>query len=79
MSYLALLLPNYTAAQLQPLQTFFTETTSMSLLTNTQAFRAQGAETTLESGIGRNIFLRGGYTYTDPWCSAPSPAITRLC
>jgi iron complex outermembrane receptor protein/vitamin B12 transporter len=32
---------------------------------NTEAFRAQGIETTLESGIGRNLFLRGGYTYLD--------------
>jgi vitamin B12 transporter len=32
---------------------------------NTQAFRAQGIETTVEGGIGRNIFMRGGYTYTD--------------
>jgi iron complex outermembrane receptor protein/vitamin B12 transporter len=32
---------------------------------NTGAFRAQGVETTIESGIGRNIFLRGGYTYLD--------------
>ena len=32
---------------------------------NTEAFRAQGIETTVESGIGRNIFLRGGYTYLD--------------
>jgi len=32
---------------------------------NTEAFRAQGVETTVESGIGKNIFLRGGYTYVD--------------
>jgi len=32
---------------------------------NTEAFRAQGVETTVESGIGKNIFLRGGYTYLD--------------
>jgi iron complex outermembrane receptor protein/vitamin B12 transporter len=32
---------------------------------NTEAFRAQGVETTVESGIGRSIFLRGGYTYLD--------------
>ncbi len=32
---------------------------------NTQAFRAQGIEATLESGIGHYIFLRGGYTYLD--------------
>jgi iron complex outermembrane receptor protein/vitamin B12 transporter len=35
------------------------------LYVNTEAFRAQGIETTVESGIGRNIFLRGGYTYLD--------------
>jgi iron complex outermembrane receptor protein/vitamin B12 transporter len=35
------------------------------LTVNTQAFRAQGVETTIESGIGRNLFLRGGYTYLD--------------
>ena len=32
---------------------------------NTEAFRAQGIESTVEGGIGRNIFLRGGYTYLD--------------
>jgi len=32
---------------------------------NTEAYRALGAETTVEGGIGRNIFLRGGYTYLD--------------
>jgi vitamin B12 transporter len=35
------------------------------LAVNTEAFRAQGVETTLEGGIGRSIFLRGGYTYLD--------------
>jgi iron complex outermembrane receptor protein/vitamin B12 transporter len=32
---------------------------------NSEAFRALGVETTVEGGIGRNIFLRGGYTYLD--------------
>lgn len=32
---------------------------------NSEAFRAQGIETTIEGGIGRSIFLRGGYTYLD--------------
>ena len=32
---------------------------------NTQAFRAQGVEASVESGIGRNFFLRGGYSYLD--------------
>src|SRR5208282_1319633 len=35
------------------------------LTVNTEAFRAQGAEATVESGIGKNIFFRGGYTYLD--------------
>ncbi len=35
------------------------------LSVNTGAFRAQGIETTVEGGIGRSIFLRGGYTYLD--------------
>jgi vitamin B12 transporter len=35
------------------------------LSVNTEAFRAQGIESTVEGGIGRNIFLRGGYTYLD--------------
>jgi iron complex outermembrane receptor protein/vitamin B12 transporter len=32
---------------------------------NSQAFRAQGIESSIESGIGRNLSLRGGYTYLD--------------
>lgn len=35
------------------------------LAVNTEAYRAQGAEASVESGIGHNIFLRGGYTYLD--------------
>ncbi len=35
------------------------------LYVNTGAFRAQGVETSVESGIGKNLFLRGGYTYLD--------------
>ena len=33
------------------------------LAVNTQAFHAQGIESTVEGGIGRSIFLRGGYTW----------------
>ena len=40
-------------------------TDSYSLDVNTQAFRAQGIEATVEGGIGRSIFLRAGYTYLD--------------
>jgi len=35
------------------------------LTVNTEAFRAQGAESTIESGIGKSLFFRGGYTYLD--------------
>jgi iron complex outermembrane receptor protein/vitamin B12 transporter len=35
------------------------------LIVNSGAFRAQGIETKLEGGIGRNLFLRGGYTWID--------------
>jgi len=36
-----------------------------SLTFNTQSYRAQGVETTIESGIGKNLYFRGGYTYLD--------------
>jgi len=35
------------------------------LYINTGAFRAQGVETTVESGVGKSLFFRGGYTYLD--------------
>jgi iron complex outermembrane receptor protein/vitamin B12 transporter len=35
------------------------------LSVNTEAFRAQGIESTVEGGIGGRIFMRGGYTYLD--------------
>src|ERR1019366_4311823 len=59
------LLPNLTAAQQQQLTTVLEQNFAYELTLNTEAFRAQGVETTLESGIGRNVFLRGGYTYLD--------------
>ncbi|MFZ1085379.1 MAG: TonB-dependent receptor [Terracidiphilus sp.] len=40
-------------------------TNDIDLTFNTQAFRAQGIETTIESGIGKRLFFRGGYTYLD--------------
>ncbi len=59
------LLPNLTTAQQQELTTVLEQNFAYELTLNTEAFRAQGVETTLESGIGRNVFLRGGYTYLD--------------
>ena len=60
-------IPGLTPAQKQDLENAlgFYYTDDYGLAVNTEAFRAQGIETTVESGIGRNIFLRGGYTYLD--------------
>jgi len=58
--FLLTLFPSLTAAELG---SFYTYDTDLSF--NTQAFRAQGVETSIESGIGKNLFFRGGYTYLD--------------
>jgi iron complex outermembrane receptor protein/vitamin B12 transporter len=59
------LLPNLTPAQQKQLESILNSEYAYSLDLNSLAFRAQGVETTVESGIGRNIFFRGGYTYLD--------------
>ncbi len=60
-----LLLPNLTAAQQNQLEQFLQANGAYEQSLNTEAYRALGVETTVEGGIGRNIFLRGGYTYVD--------------
>lgn len=60
------LLPNLTAAQQQQLAAALASyPNAYSFAVNTQAFRAQGVEATAEGGIGRSLFIRGGYTYLD--------------
>jgi iron complex outermembrane receptor protein/vitamin B12 transporter len=59
------LLPNLTAQQQKALEATLQSEDAYSLDLNSLAFRAQGIETTVESGIGKDIFLRGGYTYLD--------------
>ncbi len=61
------LIPNLTPDQQLQLETAlgYYYTDDYGLAVNTEAFRAQGIESTVESGIGRNIFLRAGYTYLD--------------
>ena len=61
------LIPGLTAAEKQTLETAlgYYYTDDYGLTVNTEAFRAQGIETTVEGGIGRSIFMRGGYTYLD--------------
>jgi iron complex outermembrane receptor protein/vitamin B12 transporter len=61
----AALVPGLSTQQQNSLQQFLTQSGAYSLMMNSQAFRAQGVEATVESGIGSNIFLRGGYTYSD--------------
>jgi iron complex outermembrane receptor protein/vitamin B12 transporter len=59
------LLPNLTPTQQHNLEEFLISTGAYELSINSQAFRTMGIETTVEGGIGRNIFMRGGYTYLD--------------
>ncbi len=59
------LLPNLTPTQQSALEQLLVVNGAYELSLNTQAYRALGVETTMESGIGRSIFLRGGYTYLD--------------
>ena len=59
------LLPNLTPEQQLALQQQLLQDGAYELTLNTQAYRAMGVEATLESGIGRYLFLRGGYTYLD--------------
>jgi vitamin B12 transporter len=59
------LLPNLSTAKQQQLEATLQEDFAYELDLNSEAFRAQGIETTVESGIGKYLFLRGGYTYLD--------------
>jgi iron complex outermembrane receptor protein/vitamin B12 transporter len=59
------LLPNLTPQQQQALEATLQSESAFSLELNSLAFRAQGIESTVEGGLGSNIFLRGGYTYLD--------------
>ncbi|MGB7546971.1 MAG: TonB-dependent receptor [Terracidiphilus sp.] len=59
------LLPNLTPTEQNQLEQFLQANGAYEQSLNTEAYRALGVETTVESGIGRSIFLRGGYTYLD--------------
>jgi iron complex outermembrane receptor protein/vitamin B12 transporter len=59
------LLPNLTPAQQNQLAQFLQANGAYEQSLNTEAYRGLGVETTVEGGIGRSIFLRGGYTYLD--------------
>jgi vitamin B12 transporter len=59
------LLPNLTPAEQNQLEQFLQANGAYEQSLNTEAYRALGVEATVEGGIGRSIFLRGGYTYLD--------------
>jgi iron complex outermembrane receptor protein/vitamin B12 transporter len=59
------LTPNLTPAEQMNLEQILQQNFAYELTINSEAFRAQGFETSVESGIGANLFLRGGYTYLD--------------
>jgi vitamin B12 transporter len=59
------LLPNLTPSQQQQLEAFLNQENAYSLTLNSLSFRAQGIEAEIQYGLGRNIFLRTGYTYLD--------------
>jgi vitamin B12 transporter len=59
------LLPNLTPTQQNILEQQLQADGAFELTLNTEAYRAMGLEATVESGIGRSVFLRGGYTYLD--------------
>ena len=59
------LLPDRTLAQQQILLSTLIADNAYEPTINSEAYRAQGIESTVESGIGKNLFLRGGYTYLD--------------
>jgi iron complex outermembrane receptor protein/vitamin B12 transporter len=59
------LLPNLTPTQQNNLESTLRINGAYELTINSETFRAMGVETTVEGGIGRNLFMRGGYTYLD--------------
>lgn len=59
------LLPNLTTAQQQQLEQILQQNYAYELDLNSEAFRAQGFEVEVESGLGKSLFFRGGYTYLD--------------
>jgi vitamin B12 transporter len=61
------LIPGLTTDQQQQLISAlgYYYTDDYGLTVNSEAYRAQGIETTVEGGIGHRIFLRGGYTWLE--------------
>lgn len=59
------LLPTLSQPQQTQLEQELINDGAFDLTLNSMAYRAQGVEASVESGIGSSLFLRGGYTYLD--------------
>jgi vitamin B12 transporter len=59
------LLPQLSAAQQVSLEAYLQTNGAYGVDLNSLSFRAQGVETELQTSVGKNLFLRGGYTYLD--------------
>ncbi|HEY0786216.1 MAG TPA: TonB-dependent receptor, partial [Acidobacteriaceae bacterium] len=61
------LLPQLTPAQQASLEAYLqlVDQYGYSIDLNSLSFRAQGVETEIDYGMGKNLFVRGGYTYLD--------------
>jgi vitamin B12 transporter len=59
------LIPGLNPTQQHTLEETLQADGAYELAINSEAYRGLGVETTVEGGIGRNLFLRGGYTYLD--------------
>lgn len=58
-------LPQLSPGEQQAIQKFLQSEGSSALTLNSLAFRAQGLESEIDYGLGRSIYMRGGYTYLD--------------
>lgn len=59
------LLPNLSPAEQQSLMSFLHNNGAYDLDLNSLSYRAQGLESEVQYGMGRNLFVRAGYTYLD--------------
>ena len=60
-----LLLPQLSPAQQLALESYLNANGAFGIDLNSLSFRAQGAESEVQYGFGKNLFIRGGYTYLD--------------
>jgi len=62
---LSQVLPGMTSAQQAQLLAVMQANSIYGLEINSQSYKAQGVEASVEAGVGKSIFFRSGYTYLD--------------